>query len=206
MERKSSDAEQASIRRRASGAAVQRTYVTDALARVFFDEWARHGYAGLSLERVARRAGSGKAALYRRWPNKEAMASDLLLRVGLTLTDVPEQESLQADLRALLFAIRRVLRHPRIRPILADLHAEMERTPSLAQAIRPFQRARRARIDTLIDRAITRGEVPPGTDRELAADLIASPLYWRMVVIGGRADCAYIERLTQGLTAALRAC
>lgn len=202
MERKSSDV----TSRPASGAAVLRPQVTDALTRLFFEEWARHGYAGISLERVARRAGSGKAALYRRWPDKAAMASALLSEVGLTLTDVPEQDTLLADLRALLFAIRRVLRHSTIRRIVADIHAELERTPALAKVARPFQRARRARVRGLIERAIARGELSPTCDLETAADVIAAPLYWRMVVTGGRADRAHVERLAVMICAALRAC
>lgn len=205
MERKSSD-DNSLPDRRLTGAAVRRPKVTDALTRVFFEEWSRRGYAGISLERVARRAGTGKAALYRRWPDKATMASDLLSGVGLLITDVPEQASLTDDLRVLLFAIRRVLRHPQIRRILADLHSEIGRNPALEEAIRPFQRDRRARIAGLIDRAVARGEMSALCDREMVADLIAAPLYWRMVVTGGRADRAHIERLAASLTIALRAC
>lgn len=182
-----------------------RVDVTEALTRVFFEEWSRTGYAGLSLERVTRSAGVGKAALYRRWPDKVSMASDLLSQIGLTMTDVEEQVSLKADLEAVLFAIRRALRHPMVRRILTDLHSEIERTPALGRAIRPLQRARRERIDGLIDRAIKRGELSHRVDRELAADLIAAPLYWRLAVVGGRADRDYIRRLARVTDAALRA-
>ncbi|MFP5455054.1 MAG: TetR-like C-terminal domain-containing protein, partial [Alphaproteobacteria bacterium] len=77
--------------------------------------------------------------------------------------------------------------------------------PALERAIRPFQRARRERVDALIDRAIERGEVASSIDRETAADLIAAPLYWRLAVLGGRSDRAHIERLARMLTLALRA-
>jgi len=205
MEGKYSDRDEKAARI-PSGAAVLRGAVTEALARGFFKEWARAGYAGLSLERVARTAGVGKAALYRRWPDKASMASDLLSQVGLTITDVDERGSLEADLQAVLFAIRRVLRHPQVRRILTDLHGEIERTPALAAAIRPFQRARRERIDGLIDRAIGRRELSPLVDRNMAADIIAAPLYWRIAVLGGRSDRDYIERLARVTGAALRAC
>jgi AcrR family transcriptional regulator len=204
MERNRSDEIGGTIRP-PSGAAVMRADVTDALTRAFFQEWARTGYSGLSLERVARSAGVGKAALYRRWPEKAAMAGDLLSRVGLTITDIGDQGSLEGDVRALLFALRRVLRHPLIRRILTDLHAQIERTPALEAAIRPFQRARRERINGLLDRAITRGELTPDVDRETAADLIAAPLYWRMAVLGGRSDRHHIAQLARMLAHALRA-
>jgi AcrR family transcriptional regulator len=204
MERNRSDEKDGAVRL-LSGAAVMRPEVTEALTRAFFHEWARTGYSGLSLERVARSAGVGKAALYRRWPEKAVMASDLLSRIGLTITDVGDQGSLESDLKAALFAIRRVLRHRLVKRILVDLHAEIERTPALEQVIRPFQRARRDRIDALIDRAIERGEVAPSIDRETAADLVAAPLYWRLAVLGKRSDRAHVERLARMIAAALRA-
>lgn len=204
MERNRSD-DKIDRARSPSGAAVMRTEVTEALTRAFFNDWASAGYSGLSLERVARSAGVGKAALYIRWPDKAAMASDLLSRVGLTITDVEEQGSLEGDLKAALFAIRRVLRHRQVRRIVMDLHAEMERTPALGQTIRPFQRARRERINALIDRAIERGEVAPSIDRETAADLVAAPLYWRLAVLGRRSDRTHVEQLARMIASALRA-
>ena len=203
MERKRSN-ENAAVRA-PSGAAVMRAEVTDALAGAFFDEWARSGYAALSLERVARRAGVGKAALYRRWPSKLDMARDLLTKTGLALTDTPPQTSLEGDLLALLLALRRVLRHPRVRRVLTDLHAEIERTPELEAAIHPVQTARRQRAFAIFERAIARGELGPTLDRETAADLAAAPIYWRLAVVRGPSGRAYIERLARVTAAGIRA-
>lgn len=194
MERKRSTGSEL---RQPYGAAVQRADVTDALTRAFFAEWARVGYAALSLERVARAAGSGKAALYRRWPDKAAMAKDLLPQVGLLVTDIDDQGSFEADVLALLLAIRRVLRHQTIRRIVSDIHAELERNAGLAAAVRPFQEARRARAHGVVARAIARGELPDTTDSALAADLLAAPLYWRIAVLGQRASRRYTENLAQ---------
>ncbi len=189
--------------RRPSGAAVMRVEVTDALSRAFFSEWSRVGYAALSLERVAKEARVGKAALYRRWPSKAAMASDLLSRVGLTLTETRDTGSLEADVRALLLEFRRVLRHRVIRRILADLYVETGREPALAAAVRPFQQARRAGVQQLIERAIMRGELAATVNRETILDFLAGPLYWRLVVLGERCDLAHIERLVRMTTAAV---
>ncbi len=202
MERNRSDDFQ---ERRLSGAAVRRASVTDALVRTFFDEWAKSGYEGLSLERVAKRAGVGKAALYRRWSSKPEMASDLLTRVGLQITETGDMGSLEADLEAVLLAIRRVLRHPTIRRIVADLHAQIGREATLAEAIRPMQQARRNRAHDIVERAIARGELDVGVDRETIADLVAAPLYWRLVVVGGRSDREHIRRLARMSAAAARA-
>lgn len=182
-----------------------RTKVTDALTIAFFSEWSRAGYAALSLERVAKIAGAGKGALYRRWPSKAAMASDLLSQVGLAMTDTGDIGSMEADVRGLLLAIRRALRHPRYRRIIADLSAEMDREPALAAAVRPFQQARRDRTREIIERAVARGELPDTVDRDAILDLLIGPIYWRLVVSRGRMDRRQIERLVTMTTAAMRA-
>jgi AcrR family transcriptional regulator len=202
VERNRSD-ENIFVARRPSGAAVMQGDVTDALTRAFFDEWARVGYAALSLERVAKNAGAGKAALYRRWSSKVAMASDLLSKLGLTLFELPDTGSLEADLLAFLLSLRRVLRHRLIQRVTLDLFAEIGREPALEAAIRPFQEARRKRVKTLIDRAIARGEIPKTIDRETAADYTVSALYWRLVVTGGRSTRQHLETLARMTAAAI---
>lgn len=203
MERKSVDGTK---RRKPSGAAVIRADLTEAFFRALFEEWADTGYAAISLERVAARAGAGKAAIYRRWPSKRAFASDAIERVAVELGEFSDHGTLAADLAAYLEKTRRALRHPLVRRIVPDLAAERIRSGDLTAVLDRIAARRRALGETLLDRAVARGELPAGIDRELALDLIPSPLYWRMVVRGrpvGRAD---LEQQVSALVAALKAC
>jgi hypothetical protein len=52
---------------------------------------------------------------------------------------------------------------------------------------------------------VARGELPEGTDPEMAVDLILGPLYWRLAVARTPVSEDYLERLIAALTAALRA-
>lgn len=206
MKRKSID--QNFITKRApSGAAVMRKSVTDALTRAFFQEWAQKGYSALSLEAVAKRAGVGKAALYRRWSSKHKMAIELTKAVGLDITQFPNSGSLFEDLRLLLLSLRRTLRHPLIRRILPDLHAEMARSSALSAEIRTtLQYERRERGKVIIDRAIARGELHKDTDHDLANDALASILYWRIIVTGGRVKSHDINKIAQFIVTGLTTC
>jgi AcrR family transcriptional regulator len=189
-----------------SGAAVMQQSVTEALTKAFFAEWARVGYGALSLEAVAARAGVGKAALYRRWPSKLAMAKDRLETIGIELAVTPDTGSLEGDIRAILGSVRRILRHPLVRRILPDLHAEMLRNPDLAHAIRGrLQTERRQRAELIVRRAIKRGEIRPDIDLDLVNDALGGLVYWRMIVTDGRADRAYMDRLAAFIRAAIRA-
>ena len=193
---------------RLSGAAVKRPAITDALARTFFEEWARVGYSALSLDAVARKAGVGKAALYRRWRSKADMASDLVKQLAATaiaLADPGDQGSLEADLYAALLVTRRLMRHPLVRRILPDLYIAIPREPALAAAMRPGEMAREKKVKALVDRAIARGELPAGVDRRAATDVLIGPLYWRIVVLGERCDRRRLETLARMAAAAITA-
>lgn len=207
MKRKRSDREiQPPPRRAPSGAAIMQPAVTESLTRELFVEWAERGYAAISLERVAQRAGVGKAALYRRWPSKLAMVVDRLEAVGIAPEPLPDTGALATDLRAMLAQLRRLLRHPLVGRILPDLHAEMPRNPELAARVRGrLQVERRRRGGELFARAVARGELPPDIDVELLADAVAAMLYWRLIVTRGRADDDYLAGLTEFVLAAVGA-
>ena len=202
MKRKRSDQESARV---PSGAAVMRADLTEGLYRALFQEWAEVGYRALSLERVAARAGAGKAAIYRRWSSKLEFATDAIERIKPPLTELPAQDSLAADIETYLLQLRRTLRHPLVRRILPDLYAEQARGSELSPLLQGLAQYRRDTAGGMIDRAMARGEIPPTTDRRFALDLIPSPLYWRMIMIGGRISTADIRRQAKAMTAALKA-
>lgn len=191
--------------RQLSGAALQRPELTQALYRAFFDEWAERGYAALSLERVAKRAGAGKAAIYRRWPSKLTFANEAIKDVALTVTPISDKGSLEADLTAFLRSLRTVFRHPTMRRILPDLLAERARSNELVPLLDTIATARRDRAEELLDRAIAREELPASLDRELALDLLPSPLYWRMIVNQRRITLVELHRQAHVLAVALNA-
>ena len=191
-------------RRVPSGAAILQPAVTDLLTRALFEEWAEYGYVGISLERVAQRAGVGKAALYRRWPSKLAIVADRLESVGIGLAPIVDTGTLAGDLRDLLLQVRRILRHRLVRRILPDLHAEMQRNPELADKIRGrLQTERRRRAATVLERAILRGDLPATVDTTLFNDAAGGLLYWRLIVTREPADNRYIDGLVNFIIAGL---
>lgn len=202
MERNSSDH---NSRRKPSGAAVPRAKLTEALYRALFEEWAEHGFAGVSLERVAARAEAGKAAIYRRWSSRTEFASEAITALGLQIAMPDDHGSLELDILAFLGRLRAVLRHPLVRRILPDLHAEAARSPEMRALNTRVATARRDHALALLERAIERGELPRTADRVLALDLLPAPLYWRMVVGGATPTRAQLARQAAAIAAGLRA-
>lgn len=185
---------------------MKRPQITDALARTFFEEWARVGYSALSLDAVARKAGVGKAALYRRWRSKADMAHDLVSQLTVTVPALIESGdcgSLEEDLYAMLLTGRRMMRLPLVRRIVPDLYAAMQREPALAAALRPSEAASEKKVKTLIDRAVARGELSEDVDRRLATDFLMGPLYWRLAVLGERSSRRQIRKIARMTAAAI---
>lgn len=203
MERTSIDD---ALKRKPSGAAVMRPELTTALFKALFEEWAQTGYTGVSLERVADRAGVGKAAIYRRWPSKLEFANDAMQSVASMRLGLSDQGSLRADILAYLRAARTVLRHPLVRRIIPDVIAQRLRSDDLSALLRGIAAARRQFGNQLLDRAIARSEIRADLDRELALDVLFSTLFARMIVRRRRFTNSDLDRLVIAVEAAIKAC
>ena len=77
------------VSRRTSGGPVLQDDVTDAIEAAFFQGLAEVGFGRLSIDAIAKRAGVGKAAIYRRWRSKLDMTIALVPKVAVAATDVP---------------------------------------------------------------------------------------------------------------------
>jgi AcrR family transcriptional regulator len=167
-----------------AGAAVLQADVTEAIRQAFFAELAQCGYGRLSIEAVARRAAVGKPAIYRRWRSKQDMAVALVSEVAWAHLDMPDTGSLEGDVIAFLRAEYAVLTDPLAKAIIPDLLSEANRNPALEAALlRAVRDPRRTRAAAIIRRAIERGEVADTLNTDLALDVLAGPLYWRLSVV-----------------------
>src|SRR5262245_4469633 len=104
--------------RQPAGAAVLRPEKTEAIIAAFLAELGEKGYAGLTMDRVAERAGVGKAAVYRRWPSKQEMLVDLVGQFATKAVLPPDTGCLRDDLLAIANDAIAVLANPLIRKVV----------------------------------------------------------------------------------------
>ena len=150
--------------------------------------------------------GVGKSALYRRWASKQEMALAVLAEFSVDQAPAPDTGSLRGDIRESLDAVARWLSHPRFSRILPDLVAEMARNPELSALVESMiGQPRRDRGMVILQRAMRRGELAADTDIDIAMDLIAAPVYWRLTVRDAEAEPGYLDKLTDMLVRALGA-
>lgn len=205
MERNRSDEDsEKKIRRKVAGAAVLQPSVTEALHRALFEEWAETGYGALRMERIAARAGVGKAALYRRWKSKKALAADAISKTATTITPIPDTGTFAGDVRAMIGRLAVVLRHPLVRRILPDLHAERARSDEFSELLEQVTRDRREQAVAMIERSVVRGELSRDVDRELALDLLIAPLYWKVIVQRRVVTTGDIDRIAKAVIIAVK--
>ncbi|MGH3558254.1 MAG: TetR/AcrR family transcriptional regulator [Mycobacterium sp.] len=192
-------------KRRPAGAAMLQENVTAAIGEALLAELAASGYARTSMEAIARRAGVGKAALYRRWPSKDAMVIDLLGRiVAESVLVTPDTGSLRGDLNQFITGLHRQLSNPLVTAIGPGLLAEVAHPSDLADRLLETVREPRLAVGkTVLRNAIERGELPKDLHMDVAADLLAGPLALRMLILGGATE-DYLSALIPAIEAALR--
>lgn len=193
-------------KRAPTGAALLQADVTEAITEAVLDELAESGYGRLSMEAVAKRAGVGKSALYRRWPSKQDMVISVIATFSVGLAPTPDTGSLREDVRAALRALLDWLTHPRFSRIFPDLIAESGRNPALASAMFESVGEPRRRIGAaMLHRAVARGELPADVDMEMALDAIGALIYWRLVVRRAELEPGYLDSVTDLILRALGA-
>jgi AcrR family transcriptional regulator len=138
------------------------------------------GYARLTMDLVAERAGVSKPSLYLRWPNKVALVADALQHRARAVPDVPDTGSLPGDMRAFLTALLRS-RNEASRA-LAAVAGEIATNPQLRKAWhRGLAGMLTGCLRAIVTRAVERGELPADADVDLLSQLPLSLLQnWRL--------------------------
>ncbi|WP_030771622.1 TetR/AcrR family transcriptional regulator [Streptomyces sp. NRRL F-2664] len=195
----------ASARRAPAGAAVLREDVTEAIREAVLAELAAVGFSRMSIEGIARRAGVGKTAVYRRWKSKLHLVLDLVGAFAVDGLPVPATGTLYGDVRALLEVMSHVLRHPVASAVIPDLLVEASRNPEIADAVRGALLDGQHRMaQGIVSDAVARGELPAHLSADHALDLLIGPLYWRQVVVRDAVTSAHLDTLAHQVVAGLK--
>jgi AcrR family transcriptional regulator len=155
---------------------------------------------GLSMERIARTAGVGKATAYRRWPGKDA----LLLDVMRTLDDhgpAPRGLSVRDDLIEILEWLRRPGLAKRSSAVLRTVLSHFKSHPDLwRQYHDTVIRPRRETLHDVLRRGVAAGELRDDIDVELLGELFVGPmLSWAMLHEWPELPAGLAEQIVDGV-------
>ena len=135
----------------------------------------------LTIEEIAKRAGVGKATIYKWWPSKASVALDAYLKIMHHKVTVPDTGSFLEDVTLQLRSVMRFYASPdgdTFRQFLAEAQSDPEFKKMFLER---FLVPRRDATRVMWERAVKRGEVDPGMDVEITMDLIYGPLIFRLL-------------------------
>lgn len=163
-------------------------------------ELSARGYRDTNMSDIARAAGVGKAAIYRRWSSKAALISDVLLywRPNLAEDQVPDTGSLRGDLDALIIRIAAdddgLISNDLIIRVALEATQDPELVPALDQLL--IAKGRRT-MHAILAQAVRRGDI---VDRDwtLVADVVGAMAFMR-VLSRQSVDVHYLRNVIETL-------
>jgi AcrR family transcriptional regulator len=175
-----------------------------AIYAAVLEELATSGYAALSIERVAERAHTGKASIYRRWPSRLELVLDALDQTLPSMDDLPDTGSIREDLLVVL---------RRIAAAMSSREGDAARAcfgpgvdEELSEAIRQrLLGPRKSAFLTLLRRAAARGDISAGAVTPRIAETGPMLLHGELLQRGAITDGAVVEIVDEVLLPLLRA-
>lgn len=161
--------------------------------------FAESGTEGLCIEKVAARAGVGKATIYRRWPGKEDLLLDAISARHTPLPQ-PAGRSVRDDLVMILSAMRDSAADPRRAREFALLLGEGAKYPRLmARYVETVLEPRREVIRSVLRRGVATGELRASTDIDAAQFMLTGAVIARGKYDPGSTPPGYVERVVDEL-------
>jgi AcrR family transcriptional regulator len=168
-------------------------------------ELAAVGYAALTVEDVARRAGVHKTTIYRRWQDRDRLILDALTDHVAAEVPMPDTGTIEGDLLELARALVRWLQSTAGQAVIATMVSGVWQQPEIAEMRRRFYADRFQRAEPMIVRAIARGELPAGTNPAALIKAMIAPIYLRLLVTAEPIDEVTADQAATMALAAARA-
>jgi AcrR family transcriptional regulator len=154
------------------------------------------GYAAVTMEGIAARAGVAKQTIYRWWPSKFDVLMDTFLQDAEGALQIPDTGSTAGDLRQHLRQLARFLTGAPAGKVMLALIGQAQHDEAMAAVFRQrFLDERRALDKTILERGVARGEIRADTDLDLVIDMIYGPVYHRVLLTGLPVDGAFTDSL-----------
>jgi AcrR family transcriptional regulator len=163
-----------------------RNQATDrAIFDATLDLLAEVGYAGVTIDEVARRANVGRPTVYRRWPNKKAMVVAVFVDQWAPVPATPAGDPLALLHQLIPVAVHELI-GSRIGPaVMLEMFAVAATDRDIAETLNAetFDPRRQMGLD-LIQRGIDAGDLRSDTDPALVLDKMLAPSVYRWMILG----------------------
>jgi AcrR family transcriptional regulator len=160
------------------------------------DLLAERGFAALTIEGIAARAGVAKQTIYRWWPSKTEILMDAFVGDAEEDLTPPDTGDLRADLRAHLATLANFLVATDAGAVFRALAGQAQHDEDVATRLRANHLSQqRDRDRGPLLRAVERGDLAPDTDIDGAVEELVSPIYYRVLVTGQPVPVEFTDNL-----------
>jgi hypothetical protein len=118
---------------------------------------------------------------------------------------VPDSGDVDHDLRALARAVLAILTSRDGAATVRALVSGAQGSPAVGRVLRRFWAARLAQVGPIVQRAVSRGQLPPETNPTELMKYLAAPLFHRLLVTGEPLTEATADQAAAAALAAARA-
>jgi AcrR family transcriptional regulator len=174
--------------------------IDDAVLRATVELVGKTPYAVLSVDAIARRAGTSKPTIYRRWPSKAHLVHEAVFPLD-DATELPDTGTLTGDVREMVRRTVEVLTAPAAIAALPGLVGEMAVDLTLhAALLERFSGILSTGLTDRLNDAAARGEVRPDVTAADLTEAVAGITFLRLLTRGATLDDAWIDRTTTLIT------
>lgn len=150
------------------------------------------GLAGLTHGAVAMRSGISRATLYRLWPEPTDLVR-ATITWHIARAQSPPTGDLRADLLTELTGTHAMLHQPASEQAMRVLIERAAVDPKFAEVKESLYRSGTWVVRSILADAVTRGDLPPDLDVDLAVDQLHGPLFFRRLVAHRTFDLDYVH-------------
>ena len=145
------------------------------------------GVRSLTVEAVAARSGVAKTTIYRRWRDKWHLALDAAMIDMLPhFADPVDVGDTREELVTFVHGIVTSFSASPYGAAMQGLISEIATDPQLSEVYRTqVVEPRREQLRPVIERGIERGDLRPETDLRLVHEILAGPVFYRLLLSGG---------------------
>lgn len=173
--------------------------VREAILKATNDLLEEVGFANLTIEGIAARAGVGKSTIYRWWKSKGTLAIEAFLEDVAPRIAFPHTSKAMADLRSQMHSVARVYRGKTGKVVREMIALGQSDPPTRDLFIEGYLKPRRNAAKEVLQRAIDQGELKKRIDLEIIVDMLYGPIFHRMLAGHAPIDDAFVDSLVTSL-------
>lgn len=176
-----------------------RQRIVDATRELIYDG----GLEAFNVEAVATASGAARSTIYRHWPEPKELVIDALFSMSSAFP-TPDTGSLSTDLQAMAETLRPIFSDPRTRRLILDITRAAAEDPVMERVSQELSRNRQGPTQTILQRAIARGEIDADIDLEMALHLVEGPILsaslMQSLPVGDAAFRDLVSRIVRALS------